>query len=102
MTGEEKEFLDKLNTAPLYEISFGHIVDKTICQDYNGWNIPNVVYWFSMSKLPKEYEDNTTKENIRGYCNRNCIYSDNGRCDVWDDFAIPEDVDNCDNYSENF
>ena len=35
-------------------ISFGHIVDKTICQDYNGWNIPNVVYWFPMPKLPNK------------------------------------------------
>ena len=93
---------DELNVAPNYKISFGHIVDKTICQDYNGWNIPNVVYWFPMPKLPKEYEDNTTKEDIRGYCNRNCIYCDNGRCDMWDDFDMPEDVDNCDNYSENF
>lgn len=26
-------------------ISFGHIVDKKIAKDYNGWNIPNVEYW---------------------------------------------------------
>lgn len=45
---------DDLNTAPLYKIYFAHIVDKTMCQDYNGWNIPNVVYWFPMPKLPKE------------------------------------------------
>ena len=45
---------DELNTAPSYKISFGHIVDKTICKDYNGWNIPNVAYWFPMPKLPKE------------------------------------------------
>ena len=45
---------DEFNTAPCYKISFGHIVDKTICKDYNGWNIPNVVYWFPMPKLPKE------------------------------------------------
>ena len=45
---------DELNTAPCYKIAFGHIVDKTICKDYNGWNIPNVVYWFPMPKLPKE------------------------------------------------
>lgn len=45
---------DELNTAPFYKISFAHIVDKTMCQDYNGWNIPNVVYWFPMPKLPKE------------------------------------------------
>ena len=47
---------DELNVAPFYKISFAHIVDKTICQDYNGWNIPNVVYWFPMPKLPKEKE----------------------------------------------
>lgn len=45
---------DDLNATPLYKISFAHIVDKTMCQDYNGWNIPNVVYWFPMPKLPKE------------------------------------------------
>lgn len=27
------------------EIRFGHIVDKKIAKDYNGWNIPNVEYW---------------------------------------------------------
>ena len=42
---------DELNTAPCYKIAFGHTVDKTICKDYNGWNIPNVVYWFPMPKL---------------------------------------------------
>ena len=41
------------------------------------------------------------KEDIRGYCNRNCIYSDNGRCDMWDDFAMPEEIDKCNNYTEN-
>ena len=45
---------DDLNVAPNYKISFGHIVDKATCQDYNGWNIPNVVYWFPMPKLPNE------------------------------------------------
>lgn len=46
---------DDLNVAPNYKIAFGHIVDKTICQDYNGWNIPNVVYWFPMPNIPTEY-----------------------------------------------
>lgn len=27
------------------EIYFGHIVDKKIPKDYNGWNIPDVEYW---------------------------------------------------------
>lgn len=44
----------ELKVAPFYKISFGHIVDKTVCQDYNGWNIPDVVYWFPMPKIPKE------------------------------------------------
>ena len=26
-------------------IYFGHIVDKNICVDYDGWNIPGVAYW---------------------------------------------------------
>ncbi len=26
-------------------ICFGHIVDKEICVDYDGWNIPGVAYW---------------------------------------------------------
>ena len=45
---------DDLNVAPNYRIAFGHIVDTTLCQDYNGWNIPNVVYWFPMPKLPNK------------------------------------------------
>ena len=43
----------ELNTAQFYKISFAHIVDKTMCKDYNGWNIPNVVYWYPMPKLTK-------------------------------------------------
>lgn len=48
---------DDFNIEQFYKISFAHIVDKTMCQDYNGWNIPNVVYWFPMPKLPKEQEE---------------------------------------------
>ena len=48
-----KKYVDELNTALFYKISFGHIVDKTMCKDYNGWNIPNVVYWYPMPKLTK-------------------------------------------------
>lgn len=45
---------NELKVAPFYKISFGHIVDKTIYKDYNGWNIPGVIYWFQMPKIPKE------------------------------------------------
>ena len=41
------------------------------------------------------------KEDIRGKCNRNCLYSDNGKCDMWDDCAMADDVNKCDNYTEN-
>ena len=27
------------------KICFGHVVDKKIAKDYNGWNIPDVEYW---------------------------------------------------------
>ena len=37
----------------------------------------------------------TDREDIRGYCDRNCIFSDNGGCDMWDAFAMPEDTDKC-------
>ena len=37
-----------------YNISFAHIVDKTVCKDYNGWNVPDVVYWFPMLKYQKQ------------------------------------------------
>lgn len=45
--------LDELNTSYFYKISFAHIVDKTVCKDYNGWNVPGVVCWFPMPKIPK-------------------------------------------------
>ena len=31
--------------STLRRICFGHIVDKNICVDYDGWNIPGVAYW---------------------------------------------------------
>lgn len=47
---------DRLNLGALFAISFGHIVDRMHCSDYNGWNIPGVKYWMPMPKLPKEEE----------------------------------------------
>ena len=46
--------VDDLNSSPNYKIAFGHIVDRERCKDYNGWNIPNVVCWFPMPKLPQK------------------------------------------------
>lgn len=37
----------------IYKITFGHIVDKRKCVDYNGWNIEGVRYWLPFPKLPK-------------------------------------------------
>ena len=45
---------DELNTAPIYKIAFGHIVDKDIAVDYDGWNIEGVRYWMPMPKMPNE------------------------------------------------
>ena len=47
------------------------------------------------SRTTERIGDKAMIEDIRGYCNRNCIYNDNGRCDMWDAFAMPEDVDKC-------
>lgn len=39
------------------------------------------------------------REDIRGYCDRNCIFSDDdGRCDVWDDIEMPIDINKCRDY----
>ena len=32
-------------------ISFAHIVDKDICVDYDGWNIPKVKCWIPCPKI---------------------------------------------------
>lgn len=45
---------DEFNTAPIYKIGFGHIVDKNIAVDYNGWNTPGVRYWMPCPKIPEE------------------------------------------------
>lgn len=37
-------------------ISFGHIVDTEIAIDYDGWNIPNVVFWM-LFEPTKEIND---------------------------------------------
>lgn len=38
-------------------ISFAHMVDKAVAVDYDGWNIPNVVWWthFDPSEELEEY-----------------------------------------------
>ena len=30
------------------------------------------------------------REDIRGHCNRNCVYNGNGRCDMFDDVSTPD------------
>ena len=68
------------------------------------WNYSTkdkIVYWFPIPEPPKIIENKIIREDIRGHCNRNCIYWNKGRCDMWDDLAMPENVE-CDNYTENF
>lgn len=43
-----------------------------------------------------------TEEDIRGNCTRNCIYCDKGKCTMWDDVSMPDNVNECDNFTENF
>ena len=40
--------------------------------------------------------------DIRGLCNRNCVYNDSGKCDMFDDISMPDNVDECNNYVEIF
>ena len=35
------------------KIAFGHIVDKDIAIDYDGWNIDGVRYWMPMPEPPE-------------------------------------------------
>jgi len=35
-------------------ICYGHIVDKNIAVDYDGWNIPGVTHWMYLPKLEEE------------------------------------------------
>lgn len=34
-----------------HRICYGHIVDKNIAVDYDGWNIPGVTHWMYLPKL---------------------------------------------------
>lgn len=38
----------------LLEIAVGHIVNKDMAIDFNGWNIPGVSYWMPMPEIPNE------------------------------------------------
>ena len=38
----------------LHYICYGHIVDKNIAVDYDGWNIPGVTHWMYCPKLERK------------------------------------------------
>ena len=44
-----------------HRISFGHIVDKTYCKDYDGWNFPYVTHWIPCPPIEGE-DENLRKE----------------------------------------
>lgn len=45
----------------------------------------------------------STAIDTRGLCDRrHCIYNDDGKCDMFDDISMPDSVDECNNYVENF
>lgn len=39
--------------VPSHYISFGHIVDRRYCMDYDGWNFPGVTHWMHCPELPE-------------------------------------------------
>ena len=41
-------------------ISFAHMVDKAVAVDYDGWNIPNVVWWTHFTRA-KNWKNTTDK-----------------------------------------
>lgn len=48
----DEEVIVLTDKIAMYKIGFGHIVDKTRCVDYNGWNIPGVKFWMPYPKIP--------------------------------------------------
>lgn len=40
------------------------------------------------------------KEDIRGVCNKSCIYNDEGKCDMWDELSAPGKTEECENQQE--
>ena len=36
------------------KIYFAHIVDKRLCVDYDGWNIPDVRWWIPCPKIEED------------------------------------------------
>ena len=45
-------------------ISFGHIVDKRYCVDYDGWNIPGIHHWMPCPKINGKELGLITKEDL--------------------------------------
>ena len=50
------EFPSETVSDPMYKISFGHIVDRRHCVDYDGWNVPYVKYWMPCPEIPGQDE----------------------------------------------
>ena len=56
---------DHLNLNCFYQIAFGHIVDKSVAIDYNGWNIEGVRYWMPMPEIPNEEKKSDIEKETR-------------------------------------
>lgn len=63
---EEVVVLCDIFNNGVLKVNFGHIVDKTIAKDYNGWNIPNVVFWqpFNDPRIEKYITEKAKQQTI--------------------------------------
>lgn len=76
-------------------ISFAHMVDKNVAADYDGWNIPNVVWWthFDPSDELKEYygmshgpmSRHEIRKLSRVFCHNHCDKALRLRCDFYNE-----------------
>lgn len=79
-------------------IGYGPVMRLTNASNFGDYNL-NVNDFSHMKKGDIE----EVNINLEDCCHRqNCIYNDNGRCNMWGDFTMPEDVNKCDNYTEDF
>lgn len=80
--------------------------------DKDGIGVPTHLKYYDVEGLKegpngpylivKKYIEDSSILDLRGFCTRrDCGYNDSGRCNMWLDISMPENVENCDNYLPN-